>query len=162
MMIVGVPWIAVARPLAEVRHIRRVDERARAGAGVLRVHTRRSREHAARSDDTKAAITSRVTALCTGGVRPHAAERDGHRGRPKVVPAAQREGMFLNEHRPCGKGTLRHAGTATELRVLPLVGAVVTHHDVDDTADCIGAIECRALWPANDLDSLDRVRTQLG
>src|SRR5919197_4294669 len=70
--------------------------------------------------------------------------------------------MLLNEDRARSEVALRQARRAAKLRAVTVSGAVVTRYDVDDATDRIGAIERGALWPANHLDALDRVRAQLG
>ena len=69
--------------------------------------------------------------------------------------------MFLNKHGTRRECALRQTGRAAELGTVALAGTIVAHNDIDDAADRIRAIQCRALRPANDLDALDRVRTQL-
>src|SRR5262245_19640985 len=51
-----------------------------------------------------------------------------------------------------------HASAGLQLGVWrATIDAVVARHDVDHAADGVGAVECRALWSADDLHMIDRL-----
>src|SRR6476661_682300 len=70
--------------------------------------------------------------------------------------------MLLDEHWPRRESAVRHARAAAQARQLAAITTVVTHDDIHDAGDRVRTVERGPLWPANDVDALDRVRTQLG